>query len=1122
MKKSKELKTHKKKYLLNPTMFMKYLNCKYYIVNVDNGEKRKETTVSKEALFERGRKHEKDYFNNLKKKYKDFVEIKGDRDHEKKWQTDKAMKNGKELIYQGRLANGSWSGISDFLIKTSNKTKLGNYGYEVTDTKISSNPTPYHLIQISLYSDLLSKFQGRMPDEMHLILKGNKQFSVPTKEAMDYYSVNKRDFESFLNSDFKKTTKPEKCSYCPFCDYEDACKGIWKKEDNLNRIAGIHKSHIKKIKNYKISTVHEFAELDSKTKIPDLTDEKFAKIHNQARLQLHKEKTGENKFDLLKVVANRGFNRLPKKGTCDLFFDIEGVPDYVYKDKLQYLFGIKYVENGKEKFQKYLAHDHVQEKKMLISFMDFITAHFKKYPDSHVYHYHDYEIQALDELTAKYNIKNKALDDLLRLGKFVDLYKVVREGVQVSEDSYSLKNLEKFYNFNRLGNVLTAEESIDSYVKYTISKDKKILDEIVSYNEQDCLSTLKLRDWLLDRRPDNSKWFVADKEEVEKLEWEEKIIDYEKRINKAKLEEGLKTMLSNILGFHRRENRPVWRALIARRSKTIDELIDDPESIGGMTMIEKAYQLKKSYVYTYKFPPQEYKLQKGDQAINAWASFGDKDSGAVTIVSVDEKKCTLEVSRSIKKEKPPEVLNLGPRGPIKPDSLESSIYSFIDSVIKNSKKYKPLLEILAKSHPDIKGIKQGDKIISSSDFETEIPRAISSLNNSYIVLQGPPGTGKTYQAANAIVDLVKQGKKVGVSAHSHKVIHNLLDRIEKTADKKVTFKGLKKGGQKEEHIYSGKFITTPEKSRDPYFIAAIKDPKINLHAGTVYHFSKGYFDQALDYLFVDEAGQVSLANLIAMGRAAKNIILIGDQMQLSQPIKAVHPGEVGKSALNYLLQGRDTIPSDRGVFIDITRRLHPNLNGFVSPNFYDGRLKCHDFAQKREILFPGKDEIFKNPGLYYLPITHTDCSQQSDEEGEVVKKLYKKFQQAKFKDENGNTKTVSFEDILTVSPYNVQVNYLRSILPKDSKVGTIDKFQGQEAPIVIISMTTSDPENLTRNLEFFYSRNRLNVAISRAQCLSVVIMNPELFRLNCKKVSQVKLVNTLLKLEKFKINDFNL
>ncbi len=299
-------------------------------------------------------------------------------------------------------------------------------------------------------------------------------------------------------------------------------------------------------------------------------------------------------------------------------------------------------------------------------------------------------------------------------------------------------------------------------------------------------------------------------------------------------------------------------------------------------------------------------------------------------------------------------------------------------------------------------------------------------------------------------------------------------------------------------------------------MSALKDKEIQLHAGTVYHFAKGYFDNKLDYLFIDEAGQVSLANLIAMGRAGKNLILIGDQMQLSQPTKGAHPGNSGQSALEYLLEERDTIPTNMGIFIDVTRRLHPNLNSFISSNFYDDRLKHHKLTEKRELIFPEKDKSFQKPGIYYLPIKHQDCSQQSNEEGEMVNKLYKKFLKIKFKDEKGNTKKITVNDILTVSPYNVQVNYLKSILPKDSKVGTIDKFQGQEAPIVIISMTTSDPENLSRHLEFFYSRNRLNVAISRAQCLSLVIMNPELFRLDCSKVSQIKLVNTLLKLNHFK------
>ena len=1110
----------KKESLLNPTLFNQYLKCKYYIVNESLGNSKKKKTKSTLALFGKGNKHEKNYFEILKKNYKNFTEIgrKGSKTDQLDL-TSRAIVEGKDLIYQGRLGDESWSGFADFLIKVPKKSKLGNYSYEVIDTKISAQPKPDHIMQLANYSDMLSKIQGCMPEQMHIILRDNKKISINTKESMDYYFINKKNFEIFLDGNYLENTKPEKCNYCQFCDYQEVCKKKWKDEDSLYQIAGIHKSDIKKIQNQNIKTMRSFAKQSKKNVIKDMSIEKFMKVHNQAILQVFKKESGKDKFDLLKLELNRGFNRMPPKGSCDLFFDIEGVPDYVHEGTLQYLFGIKYIEEGKEKFKKFLAHDHDQEKKMLVEFMDFVTDHFKKYKDSYIYHYDDYEVGALDKLTGKYNLKIKAFDDLLRLGKFVDLYKVVREGIQISEDSYSLKNLERFYHFKRSGEVLNAGDSIDNYIEYRDKKNKKILDQIVSYNEQDCFSTLKLRDWLLSVKPEEAKYFVPDKEEVKQLEWEEKILEYQEKINKTKIKDSLKTILSDILGFHRRENRVDWRTLIARRSMTKDELIEIPESIGGLEMIKEPFQVKKSNVFTYKFPPQEYKLQAQDMAINAGANFDSEDAGAFSIVSIDEKKFIIELSRGIKKKQLPKFLNLGPQGPISPNILESSIYSFMDSIIEGTKKYKPLREILTKSFPDIEGVKQESPIINSNDLEKEIPKNILNLKNSYIVLQGPPGTGKTYQAANAIVKLIQQGKKVGVSAHSHKVIHNLLDRIEKTAiEKKVEFKGLKKGGRKEEHIYKGKFINTPEKAQDPFFISALKDKEIQLHAGTVYHFAKGYFDNKLDYLFVDEAGQVSLANLIAMGRAGKNLILIGDQMQLSQPTKGAHPGNSGQSALEYLLEERDTIPTNMGIFIDVTRRLHPNLNSFISSNFYDDRLKHHKLTEKRELIFPEKDKSFQKPGIYYLPIQHQDCSQQSNEEGEMVNKLYKKFLKIKFKDEKGNTKKITVNDILTVSPYNVQVNYLKSILPKDSKVGTIDKFQGQEAPIVIISMTTSDPENLSRHLEFFYSRNRLNVAISRAQCLSLVIMNPELFRLDCSKVSQIKLVNTLLKLNHFKTN----
>ena len=241
-----------------------------------------------------------------------------------------------------------------------------------------------------------------------------------------------------------------------------------------------------------------------------------------------------------------------------------------------------------------------------------------------------------------------------------------------------------------------------------------------------------------------------------------------------------------------------------------------------------------------------------------------------------------------------------------------------------------------------------------------------------------------------------------------------------------------------------------------------------------------------------------------MGKCAKNIILVGDQQQLGMPTKAVHPGQTNKSALEFLIES-DTISTDKGIFINTTRRLHPNINNFTSSNFYDGRLKYHPDTEKRKIIFPKNEKIFKDSGLYYFPMKHENRSQLCEEEGKEILKLYDKFLNSQFVDENEKKSNLNVDSILVISPYNVQVNYLKSILPNNSNVGTVDSFQGQQRPISILSMATSEPENLSRNLEFFYSRNRLNVGISRAQCISIVLMSPNLFYFQCKKTISGKI-----------------
>lgn len=324
----------------------------------------------------------------------------------------------------------------------------------------------------------------------------------------------------------------------------------------------------------------------------------------------------------------------------------------------------------------------------------------------------------------------------------------------------------------------------------------------------------------------------------------------------------------------------------------------------------------------------------------------------------------------------------------------------------------------------------------------------------------------------------------------------------------LQFKGLKKSDEKKnESQFKGKFI-------DNAFNNDIDIANTNLLAGTAYLFARSDFDQKLDYLFVDEAGQISLANLVAMATSAKNIVLMGDQMQLGQPIQGVHPGESGKSTLDYLLGDAATIAPERGIFLSTTWRMHEDVCRFISDAVYDGKLHPEPHNQnQRLILKPNAHKSLKPTGVVYHPIQHSGCRQKSQEEAIIVKEIYQRLLQQAYQDKNGNKHPMTADDILVVAPYNIQVNLLKRTLPDGARVGTVDKFQGQEAQVVIISMATSNGDELPRDMEFLYSKNRLNVSISRAKCLAVLVANPDLMAVNCKTSEQMALVNTLCQLK---------
>ena len=316
------------------------------------------------------------------------------------------------------------------------------------------------------------------------------------------------------------------------------------------------------------------------------------------------------------------------------------------------------------------------------------------------------------------------------------------------------------------------------------------------------------------------------------------------------------------------------------------------------------------------------------------------------------------------------------------------------------------------------------------------------------------------------------------------------------------FRGAKKSSGEEQRL-NGRMIRDIPNNDHPWHDE-------ELVAGTAWLFSRPEFDQSLDYLFVDEAGQVAVANLVAMGLSARNIVLLGDQMQLGQPIQGDHPGDSGLSVLEYLLGGQAVIPPERGIFLASTWRLHPDLCDFISAAVYDGQLHAAA-GNERQILNldADADPALRASGLSFVPVDHAGCSQKSSEEADRIKSLYESLRRQRYRDREGVDHAMTMDDILVLSPWNMQVNLLRRVLPVGARVGTVDKFQVQEAPVVIVSMATSSAEELPRDIEFLFSRNRLNVSLSRAKSLAILVASPDLLNVPCGTPEQMALVNLL-------------
>jgi len=1088
--------------VFSPTDLNNFLDCEYLTrLDIEVASGRSFDVVrSAEAdlLAAKGEAHEKRFLEQLEKDFGAATRIDAvSRD----WRmaaaaTRDAMLDGAPVIYQATLAAEEWRGKADFLVRVETPSDIGNWSYEAWDTKLGRYAKAKHLLQLAYYSDRIAEIQGIPPVNMHIVLGTGAREQFRVRDVSAYYGVLRGRFLRSVRSANAIAAYP--VSHCGLCDYQRHCEDHWHAVDHLSLVASIRRTQVMRMNAVGIETTAALAEWDGS--LDGIGPRAFGRLQHQARLQVHFRNTHQHRFELLPPDDENGFRLLPPPSDGDIYFDMEGFPFFDADGGLEYLFGAITIDDGEQRFHAFRATDRASEKTAFEAFTDFAWDRLRRWPDLHIYHYSHYEPTTLKRLMNAHATGEDLIDELLRREAFVDLYQVVRRSLRISHDSYSIKAVRQFFMPDAgKGAVTEGGQSILEFQRWMDTGDRSILDAIESYNEEDCVSTLRLHRWILERRDEAQSVFhvglpYRDLPDDRKRSVEiEPDAHAERRAQLNGLGKPWALTLGHLLDYHRREAKPEWWAYFDRRKKTLDDLMDDTEAISYLRPTdEPPVPKKKSLIHTLEFPTQEFKL-KADMTVDAPLAFGS--AGTIEWIDAATGRLGLLRGPGLKDQPLPAAILAG--GPVPDSAQRAAIVRVANAAIGGSSPYRAIEDILSLRPPRFVGSTAG--VIQTLDLQRQ-KQLVADLDDSYLFIQGPPGSGKTWTAARLIVSLLAAGKRVGVTGPSHRAIHNLLEEVERVAEAEdVTFGGLKKSSASDETVFHGRCISSEADNKK------VEQSDAQLIAGTAWLFARTAFDQQFDYLFLDEAGQTSLGDTVAVATAARNIVLLGDPQQLPHVTQSSHPGNSGCSVLEHLLGDALTVADDRGIFLANSWRMHPDVCQFISDVSYDGRLRSADGCEHQRI----NGSILTGTGLRWLSVDHHSNAQQSVEEATEIARHVSTLLDGSVTvtERDGSTRPLTVADVLVVAPYNMQVRTLRELLPADVEVGTVDKFQGREAVIVFFSMTSSSGEDVPRGLEFLFDQNRLNVAVSRAKCVSVLVCSQRLLESQCHTIEQLRLVN---------------
>ena len=880
-----------------------------------------------EAMRERGRAHERAYLERVQAEGRSLIDLSGTDDPAA---TRQAMVEGYGAIAQAPLAAGVFRGRADVLLRTEIGSAPQTFSYEPVDTKLARETRAGTILQLCSYAEMLTELQGVLPAQVHVVTPAADE-SYRTAEFAAYFrSVRQRLLDAVAEIP-PPATYPDPVPHCDVCRYWAHCDRQRRHDDHLCLVAGIRKLHQRELQRQLVQTLTRCAELGGRLPEPPRrgSAEAFQRFGHQARLQLAARQASPPPWELLPVVEARGLCRLPEPSPGDVFLDLEGDP-YVADGGLEYLVGWAWRDGDQPRYACRWATRPAAEQGALEAFLDFVNERWQTFPDLHVYHFGAYEPIALKRLVGRYGVRAADLDRLLRGRRFINLHAVLREGVRVGVEQYGLKELEPVTGFERrkdLREAAQARLAVELALELSGSIEEDDLQAVRVYNEDDCWSAATLGGWLETRRGE----LLARGETVARpvpgeAEPSAKVSERERAVREVaeRLVAGLpepearneedraRWLLGQMLGYFLREEKCAWWEHYRLRELSEEELLEEREAVAGLEMVEVLPPQGKERLRTmrYRFPQQECTLDPGDRVM-APASDDREDKTFGTVVAIDLAEGSIDVKHTAR------AAELRPRAlfreqVVKAGAQEAALLTLGNDIAERGLEAGGALraarDLLLRRLPRRReGMgepvrREGEELVSAA------VRLCRELDGGVLPVQGPPGSGKTYCGARAILALASEGKRVGITAVSHKVVDNLLAEVARAAAEQRLAVELVHRDDESGTVQGVQYLKDNEQAAEAVARGAVV-------GGTAWLWARDELAGTLDYLFIDEAGQMALAQALAAARAARNVVLLGDPQQLEQPRRGAHPEGTDVATLVHVLgrRTRDTRGSPRSL-----------------------------------------------------------------------------------------------------------------------------------------------------------------------------------------------------------------